>query len=65
MLLEAGIETNVTNEQGFSPRNLAAFSDCDELIELFPVEEQYVVPTEYYMNNHYTDMAPTIFGQNK
>lgn len=65
LLLDAGVETNGTNEQGNTARYLAFCSEMEEMIELFPAEQKYDVPTEYYLNNHYTDMVPTIFDKNK
>lgn len=65
LLSENKVQTKLTNVAGYTPKQLAMFGGFEEMVELFPNEKLYTIPSDYLTNNHYTDMAPTLFYQHK
>lgn len=61
LLLNNGAQYDITNMAGYTPLQLAKFNNFDDIIDLFPDDSDYSVPTEYFSNDHYLDLAPTAF----
>ncbi|KAH8355063.1 hypothetical protein KR093_004597, partial [Drosophila rubida] len=62
LLIEAGVNANIANNKGYTPKQVAEFHGFYDLLELLPRERSvYVVPTEFLAYNTLRDHVPRIF----
>lgn len=66
-LLRADVCTDIVNAGGATPREWALMCGLTEDVvnELFPVFVEYIVPSEYLVNNTAAALAPTVLGDRR
>lgn len=62
ILVAAGAEVNISNNKGYTPRQVAQFHGFDDILQILPPEEyQYFVPTTYISYSSLRDYIPRLF----
>lgn len=66
LLIDNGADTDATNKNGQTPKQVAQDLGYQKIVDLFPVEEEvYITPSEYRHYATYEDIAPTLFKNNR
>ncbi|XP_034476916.1 probable serine/threonine-protein kinase DDB_G0278535 [Drosophila innubila] len=62
LLMEAGVNANIANNKGYTPKHVAEFHGFYDLLELLPRENPvYLVPSAFLSYNTLRDHVPRIF----
>ncbi|KAL7738130.1 hypothetical protein ACLKA6_006474 [Drosophila palustris] len=62
LLIEAGVNANIANNKGYTPKQVAEFHGFYDLLEFLPRENAvYLVPSEFLTYNTLRDHVPRIF----
>ena len=66
VLIEAGIDTLIRNNRGYTAKLLAQASNRTEIEALFPREDKnFLVPIDYKFYDTFQDLVPGIQGDSK
>lgn len=62
LLMEAGVNSNIANNKGYTPKQVAEFHGFYDLLEFLPRERaDYMVPSAFLSYNTLRDHVPRIF----
>lgn len=63
ILVDAGVNSNIANNKGYTPKQVAEFHGFYDLLELLPPDSAtgYIVPSNYITYNTLRDHVPRIF----